>query len=197
MVPGRRDHRRDDRLARRGARAGRHDHRRRQHATTTTTSDTRPSSARRASTTSTSGTSGGVWGFERGFCLMIGGEDGVVDRLEPDLRLDRARRRRRAADARADRRPTPGGARATALRAERRRPLREDGAQRDRVRADGGVRRGAEHHQERRCGQAAARDWTPRPPRSRTRSTTSTRSTRPRSPRCGGAGAWSARGCWT
>ena len=29
------------------------------------------------------GTSGGVWGFERGFCLMIGGEDAVVDRLSP------------------------------------------------------------------------------------------------------------------
>ncbi len=29
------------------------------------------------------GTSGGVWGFERGFCLMIGGEQDVVDRLSP------------------------------------------------------------------------------------------------------------------
>jgi 6-phosphogluconate dehydrogenase len=29
------------------------------------------------------GTSGGVWGFERGFCLMIGGETEVVDRLDP------------------------------------------------------------------------------------------------------------------
>ena len=29
------------------------------------------------------GTSGGVWGFERGFCLMIGGEKAVVDRLSP------------------------------------------------------------------------------------------------------------------
>jgi 6-phosphogluconate dehydrogenase len=29
------------------------------------------------------GTSGGVWGIERGFCLMIGGEDGVVERLDP------------------------------------------------------------------------------------------------------------------
>jgi 6-phosphogluconate dehydrogenase len=29
------------------------------------------------------GTSGGVWGFERGFCLMIGGENDVVDRLSP------------------------------------------------------------------------------------------------------------------
>jgi 6-phosphogluconate dehydrogenase len=29
------------------------------------------------------GTSGGVWGLERGFCLMIGGEKEVVDRLGP------------------------------------------------------------------------------------------------------------------
>jgi 6-phosphogluconate dehydrogenase len=29
------------------------------------------------------GTSGGVWGIERGYCLMIGGEDEVVRRLDP------------------------------------------------------------------------------------------------------------------
>ena len=29
------------------------------------------------------GTSGGVWGFERGFCLMVGGEQEVVARLSP------------------------------------------------------------------------------------------------------------------
>src|SRR6476619_2470238 len=29
------------------------------------------------------GTSGGVWGLDRGYCLMIGGEDDVVDRLDP------------------------------------------------------------------------------------------------------------------
>ena len=29
------------------------------------------------------GTSGGVWGLERGYCLMIGGETEVVDRLSP------------------------------------------------------------------------------------------------------------------
>jgi 6-phosphogluconate dehydrogenase len=29
------------------------------------------------------GTSGGVWGLERGFCLMIGGEKDVVERLSP------------------------------------------------------------------------------------------------------------------
>src|SRR5580692_5548270 len=29
------------------------------------------------------GTSGGVWGAERGYCLMIGGEDSVVKRIDP------------------------------------------------------------------------------------------------------------------
>jgi 6-phosphogluconate dehydrogenase len=29
------------------------------------------------------GTSGGVWGLERGYCMMIGGEKGVVARLDP------------------------------------------------------------------------------------------------------------------
>jgi 6-phosphogluconate dehydrogenase len=29
------------------------------------------------------GTSGGVWGLERGYCQMIGGETAVVDRLDP------------------------------------------------------------------------------------------------------------------
>jgi 6-phosphogluconate dehydrogenase len=29
------------------------------------------------------GTSGGVWGLERGYCMMIGGEAGVVKRLDP------------------------------------------------------------------------------------------------------------------
>ena len=29
------------------------------------------------------GTSGGIWGLDRGYCLMIGGDDEVVNRLEP------------------------------------------------------------------------------------------------------------------
>jgi len=29
------------------------------------------------------GTSGGVWGLERGYCMMIGGEKDIVDRLDP------------------------------------------------------------------------------------------------------------------
>jgi 6-phosphogluconate dehydrogenase len=32
------------------------------------------------------GTSGGVWGLERGYCLMIGGEPQVVQRLDPIFR---------------------------------------------------------------------------------------------------------------
>ncbi|MFM8304362.1 MAG: phosphogluconate dehydrogenase (NAD(+)-dependent, decarboxylating) [Actinomycetota bacterium] len=32
------------------------------------------------------GTSGGVWGLERGFCLMIGGDDTAVARLDPIFR---------------------------------------------------------------------------------------------------------------
>jgi 6-phosphogluconate dehydrogenase len=31
------------------------------------------------------GTSGGVWGLERGYCMMIGGEDAVVKHLDPIL----------------------------------------------------------------------------------------------------------------
>src|SRR6266852_3611456 len=32
------------------------------------------------------GTSGGVWGLERGYCMMIGGEAQVVNRLDPLFR---------------------------------------------------------------------------------------------------------------
>jgi 6-phosphogluconate dehydrogenase len=32
------------------------------------------------------GTSGGVWGLERGYCMMIGGETAIVERLDPIFR---------------------------------------------------------------------------------------------------------------
>src|SRR5664279_3403076 len=32
------------------------------------------------------GTSGGVWGLERGYCLMVGGDKAVVERLDPIFR---------------------------------------------------------------------------------------------------------------
>ena len=46
------------------------------------------------------GTSGGVWGLERGYCMMIGGENDVVARLDPILK--------RLAPGRGDVPPTPG-----------------------------------------------------------------------------------------
>ena len=88
------------------------------------------------------GTSGGVWGLERGYCLMIGGEDDVVKHLDPIFATlapgigtiprtpgrEKARRHRRAG--------------LSALRPERRRAFRQDGPQRHRIRHDGRLRRG-------------------------------------------------------
>ena len=71
----------------------------------------------------------------------------------PDLQDHRARGRVGRADAGPQRRPRHRGERLPALRAERRRPLREDGPQRDRVRRDGRVRRGAQHPPERQRGK--------------------------------------------
>ena len=45
------------------------------------------------------GTSGGVWGLERGYCLMIGGDDDAVARLDPIFQHDRPRSRDRRAHA--------------------------------------------------------------------------------------------------
>jgi 6-phosphogluconate dehydrogenase len=39
------------------------------------------------------GTSGGVWGLERGYCLMIGGDKGIVDRSRSDIFCPRSRHR--------------------------------------------------------------------------------------------------------
>ena len=106
-----------------------------------------------------------------------------------DLRQPRAGRRRGAAHAGARRRPLALGERLPALRPQRRRPLREDGPQRDRVRRDGGLRRGAEHPQERQRRQGRSAKPTPRRRRSSSPSTTSTTSTCPRWRRSGGAAA--------
>jgi len=46
------------------------------------------------------GTSGGVWGLERGYCMMIGGETPIVHRLDPIFR--------RLAPGAGDVAPTPG-----------------------------------------------------------------------------------------
>ena len=51
------------------------------------------------------GTSGGIWGLERGYCLMIGGEPDVVARLDPCSA--------RSPPAAAPRRGPPAGRRST------------------------------------------------------------------------------------
>ena len=64
------------------------------------------------------GTSGGVWGLERGYCLMIGGDKAIVDRLDPSLprwRPARARSPPRAAARAAI--PAPSRATCTPARA--------------------------------------------------------------------------------
>ena len=143
------------------------------------------------------GTSGGVWGLERGYCLMIGGEPDVVKHLDPifatlapggDVRL------------KPDTTPIDTGdehraARVSALRSARRRTLRQDGAQRHRVRLDGRLRRRLQHPQARQRRQDAKRRRPPSTRRCATRSTTSSISICRRSPKCGVTAAWCRRGC--
>ena len=70
------------------------------------------------------GVSGGIWGLEIGFCLMVGGSDEAFARIEPALKTLA---------------PEDGYAHVGPVR---RRPLHKDGPQRHRVRDAGGVRRG-------------------------------------------------------
>ena len=134
------------------------------------------------------GTSGGVFGLERGFCLMIGGDAEPVAAPRPDLPPlapgvaaapphagARGRRHRRA--------------RLPALRPRRRRPLREDGPQRHRVRHHGRLRRGPEHPApgERRQGAMRRRRRDRAAERPGVLPVRHRRT--PRSPSCGGAAA--------
>ncbi|MGY3289554.1 6-phosphogluconate dehydrogenase (decarboxylating) [Bradyrhizobium sp. LM3.6] len=85
------------------------------------------------------GTSGGVWGLDRGYCMMIGGEKQVVDRLDPIF----AALAPGAGDI-----PAHGGTRGARFphRAGlhpcwpcRRRAFRQDDPQRHRIRLDAGL----------------------------------------------------------
>lgn len=91
------------------------------------------------------GTSGWVWGLERGYSLMIGGDADAVHPGRTDLRGPRARRRCGRSHPGARRCGHDCGERLPALRSQRRWSLREDGPQRFRVRDDGRDRRGPEH----------------------------------------------------
>ena len=143
------------------------------------------------------GTSGGVFGLERGFCLMIGGEDEVVRHLDPIFAtIAPGRRRRRSARPARTGEPTP--AEQGYLHCG------PNGAGHFVKMVHNGIEYGimaayAEglnilHHAD--VGKA---EQTPTPRRRRcaSPSTTSTTSTPPRSPRCGGAAASSRRGCST
>ena len=91
------------------------------------------------------GTSGGVWGLERGYCMMIGGPEHEVQRLDPIFKT--------LAPGAGDIPRTPGREERrrhsrtglSALRAERRRTFRQDGPQRHRIRHHGRLCRGAGH----------------------------------------------------
>ncbi len=73
------------------------------------------------------GTSGGVWGLERGFCMMIGGHKEAVDRLDPHLLGTCARRWRHREDS-ASRNPRSACRQwLHACRADGFGPFREDG----------------------------------------------------------------------
>ena len=90
------------------------------------------------------GTSGGVWGLERGYCMMIGGEAEVIQRLDPifaALAPGIGAVPRTA--GRQDRDRRYGRTRLPALRPKWRRSFRQDGPQRNRIRNYGGIRRGS------------------------------------------------------
>ena len=111
----------------------------------------------------------------------------------PDIQDHRSRRGQRGAHPGTDQ-ARHGRAGLPALRPERRRALRQDGAQRHRVRHDGRDRRGPVDHQARRRRACTRRRSTRRPRRCATPGPTSTRSTSARSPRCGAGARWSAPG---
>ncbi len=159
------------------ARARRHDHRRRQLVVPRRHRPRRPARARHGIHYLDVGTSGGIYGLERGYCLMVGGDDDAVARLAPIFDTLAPGWATSAPHARPRRRPGVGRARLAALRPGRRRALREDGAQRHRVRADGGLRRGAQRARQGRHRRARTTPPTPRRHRWPIRSTTSTTST--------------------
>ena len=76
------------------------------------------------------GTSGGVFGRERGYCLMVGGEKAVVERLGADFLDFGAGTGRGHTHAGSAQRRRHGRSGLPALRATRRRSLRQDGSQR-------------------------------------------------------------------
>ena len=143
------------------------------------------------------GTSGGVWGLERGFCLMIGGEAAVVKRLDPIFAS--------LAPGLGDIPRTPGREKIGGTAEHGYLHCGPNGAGHFVKMVHNGIEYGLmaayaeglnilRHANVGRAGDGARRgrrdDAAPRP-----RSTTSTIWTCATSPRSGGAAAWSPRGC--
>ena len=142
------------------------------------------------------GTSGGVFGLDRGFCLMIGGEDDVVTHLDPIFKTIAP-----GVDA-AERTPGLTGDPSTAENGYLH--CGPNGAGHFVKMVHNGIEYGIMaatprasnilHHAD--VGTSSSRP-TPRPRRCGIRSTTSTTSTSRPWPRCGGAAASSPAGCST
>ena len=97
--------------ARQAARPRRHDHRRRQLALDRRQAPRQGAARSTASNYVDVGVSGGVWGLEVGYCMMVGGPDEAVKRLAPILDVlappTTARPHRRRAGC-TSARPAPG-----------------------------------------------------------------------------------------
>ena len=135
------------------------------------------------------GTSGGVWGLERGYCMMIGGEDAVVKHLDPIFET--------LAPGIGDIDRTPGREKIGGTAEQGYLHCGPNGAGHFVKMVHNGIEYGmmaayAEGLgilQARQHRQADSTRSTPRPRRCAIPSTTSTTSTSPTSPRSGGAAA--------
>jgi len=135
------------------------------------------------------GTSGGVWGLERGYCQMIGGETGTVERLDPIFKA--------LAPGRGDIPRTPGREKASGTAEDGYLHCGPSGAGHFVKMVHNGIEyglmaayaEGLNILKHANAGHASAK-LTPKPRRCVTRSTISTTSIWRISPRYGGAAAW-------
>ena len=154
-------------------------------------------SPRAGCTTSTAARAAGCWGLERGYCLMIGGEDDGRRAARSDLPVDRA--------GRGGVEPTPGRTRTDGTAPDGYLHCGPSGAGHFVKMVHNGIEYGMmaaiaeglsiiEHAD---VGARGAPGATPRPRRCATPRRTPTTSTSPRSPSCGGAARSSGPGSST
>ncbi len=103
------------------------------------------------------GTSGGIWGLERGYCMTAGGPAETVKHLDPIFKT------LAPGPGTIEKTPSREGLQSTAeegylyCRAVRRRPFRQDGSQRQPVRLDASVCRRLRYFPQRKFGELARR----------------------------------------